>query len=195
MKLNKQYWQERYEAQRTGWDMGGVSPPIGTYIDQLANKDLRILLPGAGMGYEAAHMVASGFRNLTILDIAPYPLEHLQKRLPDSFPPENLIEMDFFKYQGKPFDLILEHTFFCALPPELRPEYVLKMSQLLKPGGKLAGLFFDFPLTDKGPPFGGSKEEYEALFAPHFHLRVLERAINSIKPRAGSELFFIFEKK
>lgn len=195
MTLNKDYWQQRYEARNTGWDMGGISPPIGAYIDQLAAKDQNILLPGAGMGYEAEHLVRSGFSNLSILDIAPYPLEALRKKLPLSFPKENLIEADFFDFQGGPFDLILEHTFFCALPPKMRPNYVLKMKGLLKSGGKLAGLFFDFPLTENGPPFGGSKEEYEELFAPYFRIRILERAINSIPPRQGSELFFIFEKK
>ena len=175
--------------------MGGVSPPIGTYIDQLRGKDQRILLPGAGMGYEAVHLVNSGFTNFTVLDIAPYPLQNLKIRLPKTFPLENLLEVDFFDFEGGLFDLSLEHTFFCALPPERRPDYAQKMSQLLKSGGKLAGLLFNFPLTSAGPPFGGSKEEYLDLFTPHFHIRVLEHAINSIPPRQGSELFFIFEKK
>jgi thiopurine S-methyltransferase len=195
MTLNKNYWQQRYETHKTGWDMGDASPPIRAYIDQLAEKDLRILLPGAGMGYEAVHMANTGFTNFAVLDIAPYPLEDLKTRLPEIFPSKNLIEKDFFDFEGGPFDLILEHTFFCALPPALRPDYVMKIQDLLTPGGKLVGLFFDFPLTSAGPPFGGSKEEYLALFAPHFHIRVLERAINSITPRQGSELFFIFEKK
>ncbi len=175
--------------------MGMVSPPLAAYIDQLTEKNLRILLPGAGMGYEAVYLAEAGFKALTVLDIAPYPLESLKKRLPASFAGENLIETDFFDFKEGPFDLVLEHTFFCALPPELRPGYVLKMNALLRQGGKLAGLLFDFPLTPQGPPFGGSKEEYVQLFTPYFHIQVLERATNSIPPRQGSELFFIFEKK
>ncbi len=192
---SRDYWQQRYEAGQTGWDMGGVSPPIGAYVDQLKDRNLKVLLPGAGMGYEAVHMAKSGFTDLTVLDIAPYPLADLKTRLPHTFPGENLIEKDFFTFEGGPFDLILEHTFFCALPPGQRPDYVQKISELLSPGGKLSGLLFDFPLTSEGPPFGGSREEYLALFAPSFHIRVLERATNSIPPRAGRELFFIFEKK
>lgn len=195
MRLNKTYWQHRYEARNTGWDMGMVSPPLGAYIDQLTEKNINILLPGAGMGYEAVYLAEAGFEALTVLDIAPYPLESLKERLPASFSSENLVEADFFDFEAGPFDLVLEHTFFCALPPQLRPQYALKMNELLRPGGKLSGLLFDFPLTSEGPPFGGSKEEYEQLFAPYFHIRVLERATNSIPPRQGSELFFIFEKK
>ena len=70
-----------------------------------------------------------------------------------------------------------------------------KMHELLNPGGKIAGLLFNFPLTEKGPPFGGSIEEYKSLFSGAFKLKILEKAYNSIKPRANKELFFIFDKK
>ena len=195
MMLNKAYWQGRYQAHNTGWDLGGVSPPIAAYADQLERKDLRILIPGAGHGYEAEYLWQQGHRDLTVLDIAPLPLSRLRERLPGDFPEDRLVEGDFFRFQGGPFDLVLEHTFFCALPPSLRPKYVQKMAALLRPGGTLAGLLFDFPLTEEGPPFGGSQAEYTALFRDHFDLRLLKRARNSIPPRAGRELFFIFEKK
>ena len=93
------------------------------------------------------------------------------------------------------FELVIEQTFFCALHPDLRKNYVESMHKILKENGKLAGLFFDFPHTEKGPPFGGNKEEYRKLFQTHFHITTLERSYNSIKPRQGKELFFIFEKK
>ena len=69
------------------------------------------------------------------------------------------------------------------------------MASLLQPNGKLIGLFFEFPLTKVGPPFGGSKAEYINLFQDDFTMKTLEKAYNSIKPRANKELFFIFEKK
>ena len=93
------------------------------------------------------------------------------------------------------FDLILEQTFFCALDPNLRKSYVSKMEKMLNPNGKVSGLLFNFPLTEVGPPFGGSIEEYQKLFSGKFKIKTLEKAHNSIKPRADKELFFIFEKK
>ena len=195
MNLNREYWQQRYLEGKTGWDLGAVTPPVAAYVDQLSRKDLKILIPGAGNGYEAEYVYGKGFRDLKVLDVAPFPLEKLRERLPAEFPETRLKEMDFFEFREGPFDLVLEHTFFCSLPPDLRPLYPEKMAGLLKPGGKLAGLLFDFPLTDAGPPFGGSREEYLKLFEPLFRIRTLERARNSIPPRAGRELFFIFEKK
>ncbi len=193
MNLNKAYWENRYRDGQTGWDIGYPAPALTAYIDQLPDKNIRILVPGAGRGYEAAYLWQQGFRNLTVLDIATPPLEAVRAKIPD-LPDGNLVQADFFAWQGGPFDLILEHTFFCALPPERRPDYARAMHRLLAPCGRLAGLLFDFPLTEAGPPFGGCEAEYRRLFAPLFTLKRLERANNSIAPRAGTELFFIFEK-
>ena len=100
----------------------------------------------------------------------------------------------FFDFEGS-FDLIIEQTFFCALHPSLRKAYAEKMHQLLQPNGKLVGLLFDFPLTEEGPPFGGSLQEYDSYFSPLFKIDLLERAYNSIPPRAGKELFLKLLKK
>ena len=193
MTLNKEYWEERYQQQRLGWDIGDVSPPLKAYIDQLSDKEQRILIPGAGNGYEAIYLFKKGFKNTYVLDIARQPLADIKRRCPE-FPEEHLIEQDFFAAELHGFDLIIEQTFFCALDPMQRHSYAERMYQILKEGGKLAGLFFDFPLTENGPPFGGSKTEYQALFKPLFQIKKLERAYNSLAPRQGNELFFIFEK-
>lgn len=192
-KMNKAYWEGRYALKSMGWDAGGITTPLKTYIDQLDNKALKILVPGAGYGYEVAYLYRQGFHNVYALDIALQPLQHLRNELPE-FPEKQVLQGDFFELQHGGFDLILEQTFFCALLPGQRRAYAEKMYGLLSPKGKLAGLFFDFPRTEKGPPFGGSKKEYEALFSPLFTIRVLERAYNSIPPRFGTELFFIFTR-
>ncbi|WP_299129343.1 methyltransferase domain-containing protein [uncultured Winogradskyella sp.] len=191
-KLNKSYWENRYKTSETRWNIGEPSTPIKTYIDQLNNKSLKILIPGAGNGYEAEYLWKNGFKNTFILDIASTPLNNFKKRVPE-FPERQILHCDFFKVNIK-FDLILEQTFFCALPPSLRPSYVDKTHSLLKEKGKLAGLLFNFKLTENGPPFGGSKKAYLNYFDSNFNIKVLEPSINSIKSRQGKELFFIFEK-
>ena len=191
--LNKAYWEDKYAQNTTGWDIGYVSTPLKEYIDQLKNKNTKILIPGAGNGHEVEYLFTKGFTNINVVDIALQPLKNLKARIP-SFPDAHLIHMDFFDLEILDFDLILEQTFFCALDPTLRKAYASKMHDLLAPNGKIAGLLFDFPLTEDGPPFGGSEEEYRAIFGQYFTIKVLERAYNSIKPRKGKELFFIFEK-
>lgn len=191
--MNKEFWSLRYEENQTGWDIGEISRPLKEYIDQLEDKNLKILIPGAGNSYEAEYLFKNGFKNVHVIDISEKPLQNLKNRVYD-FPDEQIIEGDFFQLEEK-FDLILEQTFFCAIPVEKRPEYARHASKILKPGGKIAGLLFKFPLTEDGPPFGGSKEEYLQYFSPYFEIDTLEESYNSIKPRQGNELFFKFNKK
>lgn len=186
------YWEDRYQKGEIGWDIGTISTPLKEYIDQLTNKNVKILIPGAGNGYEFDYLVENGFKNVFVIDIASSPLKSIVDRNPECV--SNLIHGDFFTLNEK-FDLVLEQTFFCAIPPLRRAEYAAKMSEILQPNGKIVGLLFDFPLTEEGPPFGGSIEEYINLFADKFTLKTIKRAYNSIKPRQNKELFFIFETR
>lgn len=197
--LNESYWETRWQNAETRWDLHAVSPPLAAYIDQIPGdkRHLRILIPGCGNGYEAIYLLQKGFTQVTMLDIAPTAVEQLRQRLDAEVPgwqdSLRLICGDFFEQEG-PYDLILEQTFFCALSPAMRMDYALKMNELLAPGGKLAGLLFNVRF-DGGPPFGGNKEEYAHLFDAGFHIHTMEPCYNSAAPRAGSELFFIAEKR
>lgn len=189
--LTKDYWNDRYQNAETGWDLNRVSPPLQAYIDQLKDKNQRILIPGCGSGYEAEYLAKCGFQNITVIDFAPSVVEKMKSRMAD-LQNVNIICEDFFAHSGE-YDLILEQTFFCALNPSLRPQYVQKMSELLKPSGTLAGVLFGVQFPNN-PPFGGSKEEYENLFSEKFSIKTLEPCYNSVKPRMDSELFFEFLK-
>jgi len=191
------YWSLRYKEDRIGWDIGTPSTPLKLYIDQLENKSLKILIPGAGNAYEAEYLFNKGFKNITVLDISKQPLDNLKERLPD-FDAKRLIHGDFFNHIGQ-YDLIIEQTFFCSFLPsdENRNNYAKKTYDLLVPKGKLVGLWFDLPLikdTDKRP-FGGRKNDYLKHLSPFFEAQVFERCYNSITPRQDQELFGIFSKK
>ena len=86
---------------------------------------------------------------------------------------------------------MIEQTFFCALDPKLRLDYIQKCKKLLHHNGKLVGVLFGVEFPIQGPPFGGTKDEYESDFSKYFEIEVLEPCYNSIKPRSGNELFII----
>jgi thiopurine S-methyltransferase len=190
---SKEYWQEQYTGRKTGWDIGYISPPIKEYIDQLSDKNLKILIPGAGNAYEAEYLYKNGFKNVTVIDIVKKPLENFKNRFTD-FPDNQLIECDFFSHNVQ-YDLIVEHTFFSAFPVSYRAKYVEKMHELLNPKGKLIGLLFDKDFGNPFPPFGGDYQTYFDLFSKKFQIKCLEKAYNSIKPRLHYEFFIIFERK
>lgn len=191
LPLDKTYWDNQYQANATGWDLGQVSPPIKTYINTIENKDAKILIPGCGNTYEAEYLLQQGFKNITVIDIAPTLVESLKQK----FANNNNITIvlgDFFDHQGN-YDFIIEQTFFCALPPTMRQKYVWKMHQLLTNYGKLIGLLFNREF-EVSPPFGGSLNEYEQLFTKAFIFNSISMAGNSIPSRANTELFIEFQK-
>lgn len=191
--FDQDYWRKRYHQQQTDWDANTVTTPLKEYADQLAGKNIEILIPGCGNAHEGAYLHQLGFTQVYLADIAPEPLQDFSKKHPD-FPKEHLLLINFFELSKK-FDLILEQTFFCALDPSEREAYARQAAALLKPGGKLAGVLFNRSFEKAGPPFGGSKEDYQPIFEKYFHILVMEPCYNSIKPRSGTELFIKMEKK
>lgn len=167
------YWTNRYEEQKTGWNIGYPSTPLKTYFDQLENKALRILIPGAGNAYEAEYLYNNGFKNVFVLDISEIPLRNFKERNPN-FPEAQLIKGDFFTHKDN-YNIIIEQTFFCSFPPleKTRKLYFKQMHQLLKHNGKLVGLWFNFPLTKdlEKRPFGGNKALYLEYLKPYFTVK------------------------
>ncbi len=192
--IDELYWDSRYKQNKTGWDIGNPSEPIKCYIDQLTNKDLKILIPGCGNAYEAKYLIQQGFNNIHLVDIS----ETLVEKLKLNFKSEiesgriKITKTDFFDLEGS-YDLILEQTFFCALETKLRNKYAEQMNKLLNKGGKLTGLLFNYVFDEDGPPFGGNIDEYKKIFSPYFQICTIEKCYNSIKPRAEKELFFILK--
>ncbi len=194
---DKKYWTQRYTNGAVGWNIGYPSTPLKAYIDQLRDKNSKILIPGAGNAYEAEYLWKKGFTNVYVLDISEVPLQAFKQRNPN-FPNSQLLNENFFKHNGK-YDLILEQTFFCSfVPTELnRNTYAKQMARLLNPNGKLVGLWFNFPLTNdlEKRPFGGNKKGYLKYLSPYFNTTTFTVCYNSIAPRKGKELFGIFRLK
>ena len=193
MSIKKDFWDTQYREGNTGWDVGRVSTPLKEYFDQLKDKSVSILLPGAGNGYEAEYLNNLGFMNVTVVDISPTAINQFKDRV-RNFPENKIINTDFFELQGQ-FDLIIEQTFFCAIVPSLRSKYAEKVAGLLKSTGKLVGLMFNATLNTDRPPYGGNCEEYRECFTPFFDIEIMDSSYNSIKSRIGKEVFVKMIKK
>lgn len=190
--LDQNFWNTRWENGETGWDMGVASSAISEYFQQVENKDIKILIPGCGNAHEAALLLEEGFKNITLLDIAPKACEMISQKF--SHHEIEVICGDFFEHAGL-YDVIVEQTFFCALDVTLRNKYVDKMHSLLKENGKIIGVLFNKDFGNPFPPFGGNTDEYKNLFQGKFEINKLETCHNSIKPRQNTEVFINFKKK
>lgn len=186
------YWDERYQEDNTPWDMKAPSPPLKNYIDTIKNKNAAILIPGCGNAYEAGYLLEKGFTNVTVIDLASTVTAVIKEKYKDTS--LKVITGNFFELEDS-YDYILEQTFFCAIDPSQREAYVAKCYELLNPGGKIAGVFFNKKMVDVEPPYVATTDEYIKLFQNKFSINKLEPCTTSVLPRMGTELYFEFEKE
>ncbi len=191
--MDQIYWDTRWEKQETNWDIGYPSPALINYTDGIANKKTAILIPGCGNAYEAEYLLQHGFTNITLIDISPLAVEKLKHKFKGNSSIKILCE-DFFEHKGI-YDLVLEQTFFSAIPPFKRKDYAIKMHEILNNNGKIVGVLFDKQFNNPFPPFGGCPCEYKPIFEPYFEIKKMEKCYNSIEPRKGNEVFIHFIKK
>jgi SAM-dependent methyltransferase len=179
-----EFWSSRYSAAKTPWDLHDVPPPLRTFLAQSHNRG-RVLIPGCGSGYEVRAFHEAGF-DVTAVDFAPAAIDRARAVLGELA--EHVKLADFFTYDfgEKQFDLIYERTFLCALPPTRWRDYVVRMAELLKPEGRLAGIFLYGEESDP-PPFPMREPHAEDLFGQTFRLICSERIPESLPVFNGME--------
>ena len=193
--LDNSFWNIRYQNNQTGWDLGEISNPIKKWFDNQENKKVNILIPGAGKGHEVKYGFENGFGNIFYMDFSSRAAD-LFKEICPGFPKDQILIGDFFSLK-KPlfFDVIIEQTFFCAIDPVLRPNYVEKTNEILKENGKIIGLLFNREFDTNGPPFGGTEKEYRGLFNSKFNFKKFENSLLSSLPRKEYEFWIELIKK
>jgi len=99
---------------------------------------------------------------------------YMSSNLPSAI---EIYQGDFFSLQPDVLDDvtdIFDRASLIALPPEMRQQYVQKMTELQKPGVRtlLVTLTFD-PEEMNGPPFSVTEEEVNALYSENFSVQKL----------------------
>ena len=109
----------------------------------------------------------------------------------------NFVQADLFKLPRefeKAFDIIFEHTCYCAINPTRRAELVKIWNRCLVDGGHLMGVFFAFEKRS-GPPFGGSEWELRQRLKDSYQPIFWGRWQKSEPRRQGKEFFAYLKKK
>jgi len=176
-------WEEHYQQKDTPWDKGAPSPALLEFLTKLTSNDAgaggnsfstllplrRVLVPGCGMGHDVRALAAHA-EEVVGLDIAQSAVS-AASALPRTGG-ERYECADLFalpeRHRGA-YDLVWEHTCFCAIDPSQRKTYVEAIIRLLKPGGMLLAIFFINPDHDEdGPPYRVSTNELEGFFGKDF---------------------------
>jgi len=193
---SSQFWEDIYLEDDAGWDLGGVTP----IFESIANSETpgKVCIIGCGRGYDAIMFAQKGFE-VTAIDFAPSVIRAVKDLAGEQGVKVNAVEIDIFSLvpaHENTYDFIIEQTCFCAINPARRIEYESVMKNLLKPGGKLIGLWFplDKPIEDGGPPWGTTDEEIRSIFNSGWIISQDEFPDLSIGPRKGREKLIVFQK-
>ncbi len=190
----EKYWTQVYiEEKNPGWNLGAPAEALKDMIPRLKLTKSRILVLGCGEGHDAARFAQDG-HVVTAVDISPEALRRA-RALYDR-PNLQFVEADVFQlpreWDGS-FDVVFEHTCFCAVNPQRRQELVKVWTRLLTEQGQLMGVFFTYEKR-QGPPYGGTEWELRQRLKNSFHPIFWGRWQKSLPRRQGKELFIFMQK-
>ena len=186
------FWDTRFRQNVTPWDAGRVPVALQRFVSRHTGRG-RVLVPGCGTGYEVRELAHAGF-DVTAIDFSEAALEAARRELG---PLAHLVRFaDFFDFEGDapPFDAIYERAFLCALPRREWDKWAACAAELVRPNGLLFGFFF-FDTSAKGPPFGITAEQLDALLAPDFERIEDEPVEDSVPAFAASERWQVWRRK
>lgn len=174
-----EFWDARFRDGVTPWDAGGVPPRLARWLR--GRPAARVLVPGCGSGYEVRMLAEQGHDVLGI-DFADEAIESARRAL-GRF--ANLVrKADFFSLREGQFDVVYERALLCALPRSRWPDWARRMAELIRPGGELVGFFY-LDDNERGPPFGTSKEQLQALLGRSFE----NTAGEAVPPEESTPVF------
>ncbi|MGE4131988.1 MAG: methyltransferase domain-containing protein, partial [Bdellovibrionales bacterium] len=182
------FWSQKYIENETRFDLGKESPVLPEVLPQLKLARSRVLVIGSGPGHDAAFLAKAGHR-VTAVDFSSEAIDRAKVRY------QGIEDLSF--HQGDAFDLpsdwtgqfdlVFEHTCYCAIRPERRNDLVKVWRRVLQPQGHLLGVFFVMEKLS-GPPWGGSEWELRARLKSHFKFLYWTRWRHSPEGREGAEL-------
>jgi SAM-dependent methyltransferase len=196
---DSEWWEQLYQAKKTPWDLGKPAPPLLTYLKSpYAVPPGKLAIPGCGNGHDCMPFLASGFE-VTGIDFAPSAVRNTFQKFQQTGVAGTkgyLLERNIFdihEYDGY-YDYILEHCMFPALDPSRRRTYVYTLADLLKPGGKVIGLWWLME-SKSGPPFPFTKHDIYELFDTRFNIEIAYAPNDSMPQRKNAELLTVMTKR
>src|SRR5207302_10395320 len=156
----------RYASGRTPWQLDHVPARLDVFIRSLRPRS-NILGPGCGQDYRTIDAFRRAGHNTTAIDFSPIAVESTRKALIGF--DDKIVLGDFFSYhfEAAPFDVVYERTFLCSLPPSSWKDYAVRVAELLRTAGTLAGLFFYGTESDP-PPYPLTESKAEEIFSDRF---------------------------
>jgi methyl halide transferase len=192
------FWADKYQPEhRPPWDLGQAAPPLISLLDQedpaLIPGQAAVL--GSGLGNDALLFAQRGFE-VTGFDFVEAAVAGATQAAAAAGLSATFLQRDLFKLGDEfaaGFDYVVEHTCYCAIDPARRDEYVQVVSEILRPGGYLIGLFWCHD-RQGGPPFGSDPGQLRDRFAARFEMVRFDLTPASVASRQGQEYLALLRK-
>jgi hypothetical protein len=157
-------WEARYQETSVPWERDGLNPAFTAWQPWLETQKGTVLIPGCGRSPELLAFADLDFRVIGI-DLAESAVRFQRSALTQSSGDNEVIVTNLFDWLPEtPVDIIYEQTCLCALKPEHWSAYETQLTQWLRPGGNLLGLFMQTG-EGGGPPFHCDLDAMGDLFA------------------------------
>ena len=193
------FWNRKYIQNKFKWDIGFPTPIFKNWSNSIKNKsNKKVCIPGCGRGHDVLYLSQQGF-DVYAFDFSKVAIDFLNKESRKCRVTANIFCLDFFTLDKKfnsYFDYVLEYTFYCAISPTRRVEYIDKCCNILKNKGKIIAIML--PVDSKqneGPPFTVSKDELTHNFENKFNILSITSSPLSIPQRLEIELYAEYQKK
>lgn len=190
------FWSQIYKTEENpGWNLNKPAEAFTDMLPRLKLPKSRVLVLGCGEGHDAALFAQAG-HVVTAVDFSPEAIARGKKKYAH-FENLNFVQSDIFHLStdwNHSFDIVVEHTCYCAIPPEQRNELVRLYRRMLHEEGQLLGVFFSMEKRS-GPPFGATEWEIRKRTQEHFQYLFWGRLRNSLPQRMGRELFVLAKKR
>ncbi|WP_261885728.1 thiopurine S-methyltransferase [Vibrio pomeroyi] len=176
---NPEFWHNKWAANQIGFHLEDVNPLLIEFwkkTDPSYEKSVFVPLCGKSedlIWLASKHEEVQGVE-LSQIAVRAFFSEHFytptvtqingQHEL-YQFDELSVYTGDYFTAPIQPVDIIYDRASLVALPEEMRVQYVERLKQLLKPGGKILLVTLDYDQSEMaGPPFSVPKLEIDQLF-------------------------------
>lgn len=190
--MEKDYWQERWKREETGFHQNEVNPYLRQYWQALhLDPGSEVFVPLCGKSRDMSWLSERGYAVLGV-ETSAIAVQAFFKE--NGYIPNQTSNENFDRYDasgirilcGDFFDLgkhdlaktsaVYDRAALIALPPEMRQRYADHLLSILPPAAQILLITLDYPqLEMAGPPFAVSAKEVETLYHEQFTIQLLSQ--------------------
>ncbi|MEZ9058225.1 thiopurine S-methyltransferase [Vibrio pelagius] len=179
---NPEFWHNKWAANQIGFHLEDVNPLLIEFWKHTEpSHEKSVFVPLCGKSEDlvwlaSKHQDVQGVE-LSQIAVRAFFSEHFYTPMVTQingqhelyqFDELSIYTGDYFTAPIQAVDIIYDRASLVALPKEMRVQYVARLKQLLKPGGKILLVTLDYDQEEmSGPPFSVPRDEVEQLFSEY----------------------------